>query len=93
MTTPLATLCKQLQLSFTATNIDTLCEQAQRQHPDYAEFLTDIFTREYESKFDQRAKRRIKEAGFPLVKTLESFDFSKVPGLPEAKIRPLSKGE
>ena len=93
MTTPLATLCKQLQLSFTSTNIDTFCEQAQRQHPSYAEFLTDIFTREYESKFDQRAKRRIKEAGFPLVKTLESFNFAKAPNLPETKIRSLAKGD
>jgi DNA replication protein DnaC len=93
MTTPLAILCKQLQLSFTATNIDNFCEQAQRQQPGYAEFLIDIFTREYESKFDQRAKRRIKEAGFPLVKTLESFNFAKVPDLPEAKIRSLSKGD
>ena len=93
MTTPLATLCKQLQLSFTATNINTACEQAKRQQPDYADFLTDIFTREYESKFNNRAKRRVKEAGFPLVKTLESFDFSKAPNLPEVKIRSLSKGD
>jgi DNA replication protein DnaC len=93
MTTPLATLCKQLQLAFTATNIDTLCEQAKRQQPDYTEFLIDIFTRECDAKFDQRAKRRIREAGFPLVKTLESFNFAKAPGLPETKIRSLAKGD
>jgi DNA replication protein DnaC len=93
MTTSLTTLCKQLQLSSTAINIDTFCEQAQRQKPSYAEFLTDILTREYESKFDQRAKRRIKEAGFPLVKTLESFNFAKAPDISETKIRSLSKGD
>lgn len=90
--TPLAALCKQLQLSFTATNVDASCEQAQRQHTSYAEFLTELLTRESEAKFDQRAKRRIKEAGFPLVKTLESFDFAKAPDLPETKIRSLAKG-
>lgn len=93
MTTSLVTLCKQLQLSFTAENIDTYCEQAQRQKPSYTDFLIDIFTREHESKFNQRAKRRIKEAGFPLIKTLESFNFSKTPDLPETKIRSLSEGD
>lgn len=91
--THLVTLCKQLQLSFTATNIDAACEQAQRQQPSYVDFLTDLLTREHESKFDQRAKRRIKEAGFPLVKTLASFDFTKAPDLPETRIRVLSQGE
>jgi len=90
--TPLAKLCKQLQLSFTAASITVACEQAQRQQQGHAEFLTELLTREYEAKLEKRAKRRIKEAKFPLLKTLESFDFTRAPNLPEAKIRSLAQG-
>jgi DNA replication protein DnaC len=91
MNTALAKLCKQLQLSFTATSVNIACEQAQRQQQSYAEFLTELFTREYEARLEKRAKRRIKEAKFPLAKTLESFDFVRAPNLPEAKIRLLAQ--
>jgi DNA replication protein DnaC len=89
----LISLCKQLQLSFTAESIATACEQAQRQQPSYIEFLTELLSREHEARLEKRAKQRIKEAKFPLVKTLESFDFTKTPDLPEAKIRSLAQGD
>jgi DNA replication protein DnaC len=33
-----------------------------------------------------------KEAGFPIVKTLEGFDFGKAPHLPESLLRQLANG-
>lgn len=87
----LTALCKQLYLSFTATSVVAACEQAQRQQQGYAEFLIELFTREYENRLERRAKRYIKSAKFPLVKTLENFDFNRAPDLPEAKIRSLAR--
>jgi len=89
----LISLCKQLQLSSTAESISTACDQAQRQQPSYVEFLTELLSREHEARSERRAKQRIKEAKFPLVKTLESFDFTKAPDLPETKIRMLAQGD
>ena len=89
----LVKLCKQLQLPFTATTILTVCEQAQRQQQNYSEFLTELFTREYDHKLENRAKRRIKEAGFPLVKTLETFNFARARDISETKIRSLAQGD
>lgn len=40
-----------------------------------------------------RAARRLKEAGFPLPKTLASFDFRRAPTLPEAQRRQLAEGD
>jgi DNA replication protein DnaC len=37
--------------------------------------------------------RRIKEAHFPAVKTLEEFDFQSAPQIPAAQVRKLSEGE
>lgn len=89
----LVELCKQLQLSFMAQNVKNACEQAQRQQQSCEDFLEELLIQEYDSRMDKRAKRRIKGAKFPLVKTLDGFDFSKAPHLPEARIRSLSKGD
>lgn len=89
----LTTLCKQLQLSFMAASVTGICEQAQRQQPDYSEFLTDLLTQEYDGRLERRAKRRVKEARFPLIKTLDSFDFGRAASLPESKILSLLNGD
>ena len=89
----LTTLCKQLQLSFMAGSITDACEQAQRQQPNYTEFLIDLLTQEYDARLERRAQRRVKEARFPRVKTLDSFDFGRAPNLPEVKIRALLNGD
>jgi DNA replication protein DnaC len=91
--TILMKLCKQLQLSFTALSITAACEQARRQQQGHAEFLTELLTHEYENRLEKRAQRRIKEAKFPLVKTLENFDFTRASNLPEAKIRSLAQND
>lgn len=41
----------------------------------------------------RRATRRMREAGFPIVKTLEGFDFRRAPHLPESELRKLADGE
>jgi len=48
---------------------------------------------EVEERDHRRAARRIKDAGFPIVKTLESFAFSRATHLPEALIRKLCDGD
>lgn len=85
-------LCKQLQLTSMAASIVTACERAQRQQQSHTDFLTELLSQEYEARLEKRAQRRIKEAKFPLLKTLEAFDFARNPGLPEAKIRSLAQG-
>jgi DNA replication protein DnaC len=93
MTERLITLCKELQLSLMASSVTTACEQAERQQRSYVEFLTDLLAQENDARLQRRAKRRVKEARFPQVKTLESFDFAKASNLPETRIRSLAQGE
>lgn len=85
-------LCQRLQLSTVAKRIEQVCQQAARQQPSHADFLLDLLTEEEEARLQRRCCRRVKEAKFPRVKTLEGFDFSRAPQLPERLIRSLAEG-
>ena len=49
--------------------------------------LAQLLEIEHREREARRTARRLKEAGFPLVKTLEGFDFKRAPHLPEVRIR------
>jgi DNA replication protein DnaC len=64
--------------------------QAKEHGPGYDEFLLDLTVIELQSRAEGRLNRRVREAKFPLVKTMEGFDFSEVPDLDIRLIRELS---
>jgi len=63
-----------------------------RQGGSPVSYLRELLETECRERAERRAARRIKEAGFPQVKTLESFDFGRAPQRPEALIRELAHG-
>jgi len=65
---------KQLRLSTIRKEIDTHIRQAREAGKDYADFLLDLTTVELQHRIENRLKRRMREAKFPIIKTLESFD-------------------
>jgi DNA replication protein DnaC len=69
-----------------------VAEEAKRHGTDYLEYLVELLQTEVDERRARRAVRRTKEAGFPIVKTLEGFDFSKAPHLPESLLRQLANG-
>lgn len=91
-TLSLPKLCTELQLSTMAKQVLQACEQATRQQQSHKQFLWDLFIQEYDARKQRRCARRIKEAKFPWVKTLDSFDFSRSPNLPETRLRELAEG-
>lgn len=88
----LRSLCQQLQLTTLAKCVEHATEQALRQKLPYDEFLYNLFNEEWEARLQRRSARRVKEAKFPTVKTLDGFDFSRSPHLPETLIRQLMQG-
>jgi len=86
-------LCRELKLPAVARDAARLATEATRQGTDPLAYLVELLETELEERMERRAKRRIHEAGFPVVKTLESFDFSKAPHLPETLLRSLCGGE
>jgi len=72
---------KDLRLSAMAKEIDASLRQADESGIGYDEFLLDLARTEIESRAGNRLKRRIREAKFPLIKPLETFDQQAVPDL------------
>lgn len=87
-----AHLCHTLRLPSIARDAERLSKEAVRQGQTPLEYLITLLETEVSERTDRRAERRVKEAGFPLVKTLEGFDFRRAPHLPEALIRDLATG-
>ena len=81
---------KALTLTCMVKNLDTSLRQAQEIRPDYAEFLLELTATELQSRARNRLNRRIKEAKFPLIKTLESFDLDAASGLDIGLVRDLA---
>lgn len=86
-------LCKKLQLTAVAKIVDDASQQAKRQGIPYDEFIFNLLNAELDFKLQRRASRRVKEAKFPSVKTLEGFDFERSPHLPEVLLRELAQGQ
>lgn len=87
-----AQLCKTLRLPTVGGNAGRLAAEAARQGKDHLGYLVELLEMELGDRAERRAARRTKEAGFPLLKTLEGFDFARAPQLPEARIRQLAGG-
>ena len=81
---------KALSLSITARNLEGSIRQAKESGPGYDEFLLDLTTIELQARAENRLNRRVREAKFPLLKTLEGFDFAAVPDLDIRVIRELA---
>ncbi len=96
MTATLAALrsqCAALNLSTVARIMESSLRQAREQGVGYDEFLLELTTAELQARAENSLKRRIREAKFPLLKPLETFDLSAVPELDIRLLRDLASGE
>ena len=85
--------CKQLQLSVVSAQCGRLAEQADKAHHSHLAYLEALLGAELDERERRAIDRRIREAHFPLVKTLEEFDFAEAPQIPVATLRTLAEGE
>ena len=60
---------------------------------DYGDFLLQLTERELIEREQRATQRRIKNAKFPIVKTLENFDFQVPSSINETLVRELMSGE
>lgn len=85
-------LCKPLRLPTVATQAMRLAEQAAKEKQSPLSFLEALLSAEVEEREQNAVARRIREAHFPKVKTLEEFDFQQARHLPAGLIRQLAEG-
>jgi DNA replication protein DnaC len=68
-----------------------LLEEAQRTQPTYAAFLEQTLQVEAAGRAERARERRVRAAHLPVSKTLEAFDFTFQPTVPERLIRELAE--
>ena len=72
---------KALKLSTMARCIEAHLRQAREGGVDYDEFLLELTSAELQARAENRLDRRLREAKFPLMKPVETFDLNAVPDL------------
>ena len=87
----LADHLKQLKLTAVLRCYNALARQARENGTEYEDFLLSLIESEMEARADNRLKRRIRDARFPIIKTLEGFDFDPT-SLDRRLIRELAEG-
>lgn len=71
-------------------SVAAACSQERDSYPQYLLRLTE---RELLDRERRAMERRLKEAQFPTIKTIEGFDFAAQPSLNEAAVRELLRGD
>src|ERR1700747_791188 len=83
---------KRLQLVTMAGQFATVADQAIKEKQSHLSYLEVLLGMEVEERDRNAVARRIKEAHFPKVKTLEEFAFCDAPHIPAALLRNLAEG-
>ena len=84
---------KSLKLSTMIRNMQGHLRQAKQEKMDYDEFLLNLTEDEVLVRKENGRKRRLREAKFPLLKPLETFNFEAAPDLDARLIKELSSCE
>lgn len=67
---------KKLNLSYLHTNADAILEKADIKEISYQQLLLSILESELELKEIKAQEKRLKNAGFPVLKTIDEFDLN-----------------
>jgi len=84
---------RQLHLPTLGDQFAGLAEEAAKEKQSHLSYLEALLEAEVEERDRKTVTRRIQEAHFPAVKTLEEFDFESAPHIPAAVVRKLSEGD
>lgn len=84
---------KELKLGAILRQYSVLLRQAKEAGSEYDEFLLAALELELQMRQENRLKRRLQDAKFPLIKTLEQFQYEHAPGLDKRLVRELADGQ
>jgi DNA replication protein DnaC len=86
-------LLRQLRLPTVAANYRKFAQEAARSGQPYEEYLLALMEHEANQRDVNRRKRRVGEARFPVLRTLDEFDFVAIPTLKQPQVLDLARGE
>lgn len=89
----LQTYCRRLKLPAFTQNYRKLAQEAAQANQTFEQYLLALLEQEVIQRETNQERRRIQAARFPILRTLDTFDFSAVPTLNKVKILELARGE
>lgn len=84
---------KQLRLPTMLAEFGKLAQEAAQENAGYPQYLLRLCELELSSRTANALKARIKQAGFPVPRDFDTYDFSVVPSLNKQKMLELARGE
>ena len=84
---------KQLKLPTMYREYQVVGAACGKENVDYATYLLRLTERELIEREARAADRRIKAAGFPVIKTIDTFDFKVQPSINESLVKELLGGD
>jgi DNA replication protein DnaC len=89
-----STQARALRMPGLSRVYEALARQAREEHWGYEEYLHEVLSAEQTSRHDSAVRHRLREARFPEMKTLDTFDFAATDGsVNAAQISELARGE
>ena len=82
---------KRLKLPTIRRLYAEVARDAAEHNQTYEEFLQALVEHELRQREDNQLRERVRQAGFPVMKTLDSFDFSLIPSLNKPKVLMLAQ--
>src|SRR5260370_31293380 len=82
-----------LKLPGVARTFEGLARQAREAHWPHEDYLQEVLSAEQTSRHESVIRQRLREARFPEVKTLDTFDFTTAEGVNATQIHTLARGE
>ena len=89
----IVTHTRALKLPGVARVFEALARQARDAHWPHEDYLQEALSAELASRHESVIRQRLREARFPEVKTLDTFDFAVAEGLNATQIHTLARGE
>lgn len=86
---PLHTYLDYLRLPYLTENYDALAKQAAEKKWPYADYLQRLLEGEYQRRQERALQRRVRDARFPVIKTLDRFRWDWPSKINEAQIKNL----
>lgn len=86
-------MTKQLKMPTVAKNYLPYARDAEDRNLSYEEYLLGLLENEVQEREENQRLRRLKQATFPIEKTLDTYDFSLMPSLNKNRFFTLAKGE
>ena len=86
-------LTKHLRLPTIARQYRSLAREAEERNLSYEEYLLALLESESQTREENQKQRRLKQATFPVQKTLDTYDFSLMPSLNRNRFITLAKGD